>query len=134
MVLRNIISISWIRSLKFLNVLLKIFCHKTHCNLSIKKELLYHSVSRYRQTLSSSLNTTVHTKVWNYCYNPLKSIILPILLLGRYNNFKYIMRTLPHLISQLLQIYNIFLQKSNILLFYSYNGINLLLVFLLNFL
>lgn len=44
------------------------------------------------------------------------------------------MRIYPHLVLQLLQIYNIFLQKSNILLFYSYNGINLLLVFLLNFL
>ena len=34
------------------------------------------------------------------------------------------MRTLPHLISQLLQIYNIFLQKSNILPFYSYDGVD----------
>lgn len=40
------------------------------------------------------------------------------------------MRTLPHLISQLLQIYNIFLQKSNILLFYSYAGVNSLVVFI----
>ena len=34
------------------------------------------------------------------------------------------MRTHPHLISQLLQIYNIFLQKSNILPFYSYDGVD----------
>ena len=34
------------------------------------------------------------------------------------------MRTLPHLIFQLLQIYNIFLQKSNILPFYSYDGVD----------
>lgn len=34
------------------------------------------------------------------------------------------MRTLPRLIFQLLQIYNIFLQKSNILPFYSYDGVD----------
>lgn len=39
------------------------------------------------------------------------------------------MRIYPHLVLQLLQIYNIYLQKSNILPFYSYAGVNLLLVF-----
>lgn len=38
------------------------------------------------------------------------------------------MRTLPHLISQLLQIYNIFLQKSNILPFNSYDGVDRLVI------
>ena len=40
------------------------------------------------------------------------------------------MRTLPHLISQLLQIYNIYLQKSSFLPFYSYDVVDWLIIFI----